>query len=126
MILRTVNATRYGCTVRQLAYLSYGIRRGEDAPSEAQLSAVDREVRRLLDEELLVERSVFGDERYLLPAAPAALGPEPMTLQCLDCDLLWVSEDGAPHRECWSCGEPGLVVVLRPRRPARQRSSASR
>lgn len=111
--------------MRQLAYRSFGAA-GGDGPSEAQMSAVDREVRRLLDEGLVVERSMFGTERYLMPAAPAAVGPAPTTLQCLDCDLLWVSEEGAPHPDCWSCGKPGLVVVLRPRRPARQRSGASR
>lgn len=106
IILQSVNATRYGCTVRQLAYLSYG---GDDGPSEAHMSLVDRAVRRLLDEDRVVERTMFGTERYLLPASPAVRGAEPTILQCLDCDVRWVSEEGAPHLLCWSCGEPGSL-----------------
>jgi hypothetical protein len=73
------------------------------------MSAVNREVRRLLDEDRVVERTVFGAERYLLRASPRVLESEPTTLQCIDCDLRWVSEEGAPHLLCWSCGELGQV-----------------
>src|SRR5262245_46928270 len=109
IVLQTVNATRYGCTVRQLAYTSYGAS-GGDGPSEAQMSAVNRVVRRLLDEQRVVERTMYGTERYLLPASPPAPGPGPRLMQCLDCDLRWVSEEGAPHILCWKCGEVGQPV----------------
>jgi len=125
IILQSVNGTRYGCTVRQLAYLSYGVGR-ENGPSDAQLSAVDREVRRLLDEDRVVERTMFGTERYLLPALPPMVGPEPTTLQCIECDLRWVSEEGAPHLLCWSCGEPGENVKPSSGRPSRERSQTPR
>jgi hypothetical protein len=74
------------------------------------MSRVDRAVRRLLDDGRVVELTMFGTERYLLPAVRALRGAEPTTLQCLDCDLRWVSEEGAPHPLCWSCNEPGQVV----------------
>lgn len=125
IILQSVNTTRYGCTVRQLVYLSYGAG-GEDGPTDAQVSAVDREVRRLLDEDRVVERSVFGTERYLFPAWPAVLGPEPPMLQCVECDLRWHSEEGAPHLLCWSCGEPGQIVKAAPSRAPRRRSPIPR
>ena len=126
IILQAVHATRYGCTLRQLAYLTAG-RRGEDGPSEAQLCAVDRTVRRLLDEERLVERSMFGDERYLMPALPAMLPARgAQTLQCEACDLQWVSEEGAPHRLCWSCGDPGEPVKALSVQPGGRRSPRSR
>jgi hypothetical protein len=124
IILQSINATKYGCTVRQLVYLSYGPG-GEDGPSEAQIAAVHREVRRLLDEDLVVERAVFGTERYLLPAWPAAATSESVAMQCLDCDLRWVSEEGAPHLLCWSCGEPGQVVEPSYRRVPRRRIRVS-
>jgi hypothetical protein len=123
IILQSVNATKYGCTLRQLVYLSYG-RGGEDGPSEAQIAAVEREVRVLLDEDRVVERAVFGTERYLLPAWPAALTSESTAMQCLDCDLRWVSEEGAPHLHCWSCGEPGQVMEPSYRRMPRRRPPA--
>ena len=129
MILELVNGTRYGCTVRQLAYLTYGVGR-EDAPTEAQLMAMHRTVRRLLAEGRVVERPMFGVDRYVLPATPpfpremyrhSPSGPnrgERQTLQCLGCDVRWVSEEGAPHRLCWSCGEPGTPAKVRRRRIA--------
>jgi hypothetical protein len=109
IILQSINSTKYGCTVRQLVYASYGAG-GEDGPTQAQVAAVEREVRLLLEADLVVERAVFGAERYLLPAWPAALTSESTAMQCLECDLRWVSEEGAPHLLCWSCGEPGQVV----------------
>jgi hypothetical protein len=115
LILQSVKGTRYGCTRGQLAYQVYGIDRG-DGPSEAHLWAVDQAVARLLDDGLVVERTMLGTQRYLFPASPSMLGSGARTLQCLDCDLLWVSEEGAPHLLCWSCGEPGLAVALRTRR----------
>ena len=118
IILQSVHGTRYGCTITQLAYLTSGIAR-MDAPSEAQVAAVRRAVGRLLQEERVVERVMFGTDRYILPATPPAPRPKQrrmstgadltnqQTLQCVDCDLRWVSEERAPHRLCWSCGEPG-------------------
>ena len=118
IILPSVNGTRYGCTVPQLAYVTYGIDR-KDGPSEAQIAAVRRAVGRLLREQRVVERVMFGTDRYILPATPpvsrhkqrrATTGTGPtneQTLQCVDCDIRWVSEERAPHRLCWSCGEPG-------------------
>jgi hypothetical protein len=118
IILQSVNSTRYGCTVPQLAYVTYGIDR-KHGPSEAQIAAVRSTVGRLLREERVVERAVFGTDRYILPATPTVSRPkqrtaatgtdvtEQHTLQCVDCDIRWVSEEGAPHRLCWSCGEPG-------------------
>jgi hypothetical protein len=127
IILESVNGTRYGCTVRQLAYLVYGVRRLE-VPTEAQLVAVRRAVRRLMDEGRVLERVMFGTDRYIVPATvPAPRSPRPsarvnlmtrQVLQCLECDLRWVSEQSAPHRLCWSCGEPGTPV----RRPRRHRA----
>jgi hypothetical protein len=126
IILQAVHATRYGCTVRQLAYLT-SVGRGDDGPSEAHVGAVDRTVRRLLDEERLVERSMFGTERYLLPASPAMpTSPGSQTLQCEACDLQWVSEEGAPHRLCWSCGDPGQPVRALVGHPGGRRSPRSR
>lgn len=128
IVLESVNGTRYGCTVRQLAYLTYGIGRG-DAPTEAQIASVHRAVRRLLAEERVVERVMFGVDRYILPAEPRAPRPklrrtangiDPMrrqALECRDCNLRWVSEEGAPHRLCWSCGEPGQPPTRRARQP---------
>ena len=105
IILQSVNSTRYGCTVTQLAYLVHGLGRG-DGPTPAQLTAVRRAVDRLLAEERVVERVMLGTDRYILPASPSVrLDHE--TLQCLDCDTRWVSEEGAPHPNCWSCGEAG-------------------
>jgi hypothetical protein len=104
--------------------LTYGAR-GEDGPSEAQVSAVDRVVRRLMDEERVVERTMFGTERYLLPASPAMPRPNAPTLQCVDCDLQWASEEGAPHLLCWSCGDPGQPVDPWPRRTRERRSARS-
>lgn len=69
LILESVNGTRYGRTVRQLAYLAYGVGRGE-TPTEAQIVTVRRAVRRLIAEERVVERVMFGTDRYILPAAP--------------------------------------------------------
>jgi hypothetical protein len=128
IILQSVNATRYGCTIRQLAYLTFGTDR-EDGPSEAQIAAVRRAVSRLLRDERVIERVMFGTDRYILPATPPASRPKrrrstagadhmnQQTLQCAECDTRWVSEEGAPHRLCWSCGEPG-----KPARPyARKR-----
>jgi hypothetical protein len=100
-----------------LAYLTCGINR-EDGPSEAQIAAVRRTLGRLLQEERVIERVMFGTDRYILPANPPAWRPKrrrptktdlinQQTLQCVDCDLRWVSEERAPHRLCWSCGEPG-------------------
>ena len=115
LILEAVNGTRYGCTVGQLAYQCYDIGR-EAGPSEAQLAAVDRVVRRLLDDGHVVERPMLGTQRCLFPASPAVPGSAQRMLACLDCDLVWVSEEGAPHPLCWSCDEPGQPVRLRPRR----------
>lgn len=127
IVLQSVNSTRYGCTIPQLAYLSYGLDR-KDGPSEAQIAAVRRAVSRLLQEERVIERVMFGTDRYILPATPAASRPKPrrsttgadltnqQALQCVDCDIRWVSEEGAPHRLCWSCGEPGKPARLHARR----------
>ncbi len=130
IILESVNGTRYGCTIPQLAYRAYGINR-EDGPSEAQIAAVRRAVSRLLQEERVIERVMFGSDRYILPARPPTSRPKTrrsttsgadfanqQTLQCVDCDLRWVSEEGAPHRLCWSCGEPGKPARLHPRKRA--------
>ncbi len=119
IILQSVSSTRYGCTIAQLAYLIYGSDRKEGPPSEAQVAAVRNAVSRLLQEERVIERVMLGTDRYILPANPpasrhhqrrstasAALASQ-QTLQCVDCDIRWVSEEGAPHRLCWSCGEPG-------------------
>ncbi len=127
IILQSVSSTRYGCTIAQLAYLLYGTDRG-DVPSEAQIAVVRNAVSRLLLEERVIERVMFGTDRYILPASPAvsrakqrrstantALTSQ-QTLQCADCDIRWVSEEGAPHRLCWSCGEPG-----KPARPYARR-----
>jgi hypothetical protein len=129
IILQSVHGTRYGCTIAQLAYLTHRVG-GADGPSEAHLAAVRRAVGTLLEEERVVERVVFGTDRYILPATAAVPGPrrrrsatgaeiaDQQTLQCVDCDIRWLSEEGAPHRLCWSCGEPG-----RPARPyARRRA----
>ena len=129
IILQSVNGTRYGCTIAQLAYLIYGSDH-QDGPSEAQIAAVRNAVSRLLQEERVIERVMFGTDRYILPASPAASRAKQrrstastaltsqQTLQCVDCDIRWVSEEGAPHRLCWSCGEPG-----KPARPyARRRA----
>jgi hypothetical protein len=119
LILQSVNRTRYGCTVGQLAYQCFDIDR-EVGPTEAQLAAVDRAVRRLLDEGDLVERAMLGTQRCLFPASPAVPGSAQRMLACLDCDLVWVSEEGAQHPLCWSCDEPGQPVRLRKSRaPAR-------
>lgn len=126
IILQSVNSTRYGCTISQLAYLTYGIDR-EDGPSEAQTAAVRRAVGRLLREERVIERVVFGTDRYILPSTPRASGPrqrrststglsDQQTLQCTDCDIRWVSEERAPHRLCWTCGEPGKPARIYARR----------
>jgi hypothetical protein len=117
LILQSVNRTRYGCTVGQLAYHCYDIDR-EAGPTEAQLAAVDRAVRRLLDDGDVVERAMLGTQRCLFPASPAVPGSAQRLLACLDCDLVWVSEEGAPHPLCWSCDEPGQPVRLRKSRPA--------
>jgi hypothetical protein len=130
IILQCVRSTRYGCTIVELAYLAYGIRRLE-APSDAQLAVVRRTVARLLDEERVVERTMFGTDRFILPATPTVSPTKQrrwsagfdianqQTLQCVDCDIRWVSEEFAPHRLCWSCGEPG-----QPARPyVRQRAT---
>lgn len=111
LILESINATRYGCTVRQLAYQIYAVHRG-DTPTDAQLLAVEQAVERLRADERVVERAMFGTERYLFPAT-APMPRSGLTLECLDCDLQWVSEEGAPHRLCWSCGEPGTPARLR-------------
>jgi hypothetical protein len=113
LILECVNNTRYGCTIGQLAYLAGGA--GNDGPSEADRSAVGRVVRRLLDDGRIVERTMLGTERYLFPASVGAPGPAPRTLECTACDLRWVSEEGAPHPSCWSCGEPGRSAKARTR-----------
>jgi len=120
IILQTVNGTRYGCTVRQLAYAAYGPDRG-DGPSETQLAAVRRIVDRLLREERVVERVMLGTDRYILPARPSVATTQQM-LQCLDCDLRWVTEEHAPHPHCWSCGRPGLPTrpYVRTRVPGRR------
>ena len=118
IILQSVNGTRYGCTITQLAYLAHGTGR-EDGPSEARLAAVRRAVSRLLQEERVVERVMFGTDRYILPAntpASSAGLASQETLQCVDCDVRWVSEQGAPHRCCWSCGEPGRPARANARR----------
>lgn len=118
IILQSVHGTRYGCTIAELAYLTYGIGR-TDGPSGAQIEAVRRAVDRLLQEERVIERVMFGTDRYILPATPPASRPKrrrlstgtdlasQQTLQCVACDIRWVSEERAPHRLCWSCGEPG-------------------
>ena len=111
LILQSVRNTRYGCTSGQLAYLTYGGR--EDAPSDSHRAAVDRAVRRLLDEHVVVERSMLGTERYLFPAVVAAPAATPDIRQCLTCDVRWVSEAGAPHVCCWSCGQPGARLRQR-------------
>ena len=122
MILQSVNSTRYGCTIRQLAYLTHGIDR-EDGPSEAHIAVVRRIVSRLLQEDRVIERVMFGTDRYILPAMPAVSRPKrrsttgadpanQQALQCVDCDIRWVSEEGAPHRLCWYCGEPGKPARL--------------
>jgi len=127
IILQSVSGTRYGCTISQLAYLSYGIGR-EDGPSEAQIATVRRAVSRLLGEERVIERVMFGTDRYIMPANPPASRPKhrrsatssgvtnQQTLQCVDCDIRWVSEEGAPHRLCWSCGEPGKPAKVHARK----------
>jgi hypothetical protein len=127
IILQSVHGTRYGCTIAQLAYLTHRVS-GPDGPSEAHVAAVRRAVGTLLREERVVERVMFGTDRYILPATPPAPGPRQrrsttdltnqQTLQCVDCDIRWVSEEGAPHRLCWSCGEPG-----RPARPYARRAA---
>ena len=126
IVLESVNGTRYGCTVRGLAYLSYGIGR-YDAPTEAQIESVQRAVRRLLAEERVVERVMLGVDRYILPAEARVPRPKRrrnangtdhmgrQALECRHCDLRWVSEEGAPHRLCWSCGEPGTPPARRSR-----------
>ena len=129
IILQSVKGTRYGCTIVQLAYLIYGSNH-QDGPSEAQIAVVRNAVSRLLQEERVIERAMLGTDRYILPASPAAsrakqrrstasaVCRQPQTLQCVDCDIRWVSEEGAPHRLCWSGGEPGT-----PARPyARRRT----
>lgn len=122
IILESVNGTRYGCTIRQLAYRAYGVARLE-VPTEAQLVAVRRAVRRLVDEGRVLERVMFGTDRYIVAATPPV--PRPRTrvnlavrqvLQCRACDLRWVSERSAPHRLCWSCGEPGTPARRAPSR----------
>src|SRR5258706_16409304 len=75
IILQSVHGTRYGCTITQLAYLTSGIAR-MDGPSEAQVAAVRRAVGRLLREERVVERVMFGTDRYILPATPPASRPK--------------------------------------------------
>jgi hypothetical protein len=138
IIVESVNRTRYGCTVGGLTYLSYAIPRGE-APTDAQVAAVRRVVGQLLAEGRLVERVMLGTDRYLLPAtAPvprsrprglsarnAARNVAPQqALQCVACDLRWISEEYAPHRLCWSCGEPGQparLVSAGRHRPAQER-----
>jgi hypothetical protein len=122
IILQSVNGTRYGCTVPQLAYVAFGIDRN-NGPTEAQIATVRRVVGRLLQEERVVERVMLGTDRYILPATPPVSRPRQrrardtdlmsqQTLQCVDCDLRWMSEEGAPHRLCWSCGEPGKPARL--------------
>lgn len=130
IILQSVHGTRYGCTITELAYLTSGVGR-MDAPTEAHIAAVRRAVDMLLREERVVERVMFGADRYILPATPSASRPRQrrstngtrpasqQALQCVTCDIRWVSEEGAPHRLCWSCGEPG-----KPARPyARKRAT---
>ena len=71
------------------------------------------------DPEAEVERVMFGTDRYILPAntpASSAGLANQETLQCVDCDVRWVSEQGAPHRCCWSCGEPGRPARANARR----------
>jgi hypothetical protein len=131
IIMEAVNETRYGCTIRSLAYRVFGGDR-EQGPTEAQLETVRRAVDELIAEERVVERIVLGTERYILPAiAPVPRSDQVRTpaaaqlarqhiLQCLDCDLRWVSEEGAPHPLCWSCGRPGTPA----RAPRRQRSTS--
>jgi hypothetical protein len=116
LILQVVNDTRYGCTVGQLAYQCYDLGR-EAGPTEGQLAAIDRAVRLLLDDGRVVERPMLGTQRCLFPASPVVAGSAQRMLACLDCDLFWVSEEGAPRPLCWSCDEPGQPVRLRkPRR----------
>ena len=110
IIVQTVNGTRYGCTVRQLAYATHG---REIDPTESQLAAVRRAVDRLLEAGRVVERVMLGTDRYILPANPS-VATRQRILQCLACDLRWVSEERAAHPHCWSCGQPG-----RPARPYR-------
>jgi hypothetical protein len=112
LILESIDSTRYGCTVGQLAYLACGVGR-DGGPSEAHLRAVDREVRRLLDTGRVIERTMLGTERYLFPATAAEPGPAPSALECVQCDLRWVSEEGAPHPLCWSCDQPGRPAKAR-------------
>jgi hypothetical protein len=109
LIVQSVRGTRYGCTRRQLAYQVYRIGR-LDAPTEEHLWAVDQAVRQLLDDGLVVERTMLGAQRYLFPATPPRPGSGARMLQCLDCDLRWFSEEGAPHLLCWSCGAPGIAA----------------
>jgi hypothetical protein len=104
IILQTVNSTRYGCTVRQLAYATYG---REIDPTEAQLATVRSVVDRLLEAGRVVERVMLGTDSYILPAKPH-MATRQQILQCLKCDLRWASEERAPHPYCWSCGRPGL------------------
>jgi hypothetical protein len=130
-IMEAVNETRYGCTIRSLAYRVYGGDR-EQGPTEAQLEVVRRAVDELIAAELVVERVVLGTGRYILPAIAPVPGSDQVRtpaaaqlarqhiLQCLDCDLRWVSEEGAPHPLCWSCGQPGTPA----RAPRRQRSTS--
>jgi hypothetical protein len=108
IIVQTVNGTRYGCTIRQLAYATYG---REIDPTEAQLATVRSVVDRLLEAGRVVERVMLGTDRYILPARPH-MATRQRIRQCLDCNLRWVSEERAAHPHCWSCGQPG-----RPARP---------
>jgi hypothetical protein len=131
IILQSVSSTRYGCTITQLAYLTYGTDRMDGPPSEAQIAVVRNAVSRLLQAERVIERVMFGTDRYILPANPRASRHQQrrsttrdtptnqQTLQCVDCDIRWVSEEGAPHRLCWSCGEPGKPARPYARRRAR-------
>jgi hypothetical protein len=116
LILQSVNSTRYGCTVGQLAYRCYDLG-WEAGPTEAQFAAVDRAMRLLVDDGHVVERTMLGTQRCFVPASPAVPGSAQPMLACLGCDLFWVSEEGAPQPLCWSCDEPGQPVRLRkPRR----------
>ena len=67
IILQSVSGTRYGCTISQLAYLSYGIDR-KDGPTEAQIAAVRRAVSRLLHEERVIERVMLGTDTSFPPS----------------------------------------------------------
>src|SRR5262249_42690966 len=80
-------------------------------PSDAHVSAVDRAVRQLIEDDRVVERTMLGTRRYLFPASPAVRGSTVQFLGCFDCDLRWVSELGAPHVHCWSCGEQGRPIT---------------